>query len=229
MERVGVRGGENLHRRRMLLPLTPGPSPGQALTLSPFEEWGEGTWSLVVGGGDELGVFLGAPLEDEEVVIAAAAAGEAAAEGGARVVAGAAALLGVEEAADAAEDLARLAAHGVLAAPALDRELGLGVSEGDPEVLGEPLHIALVEGDQRIGAAVAGAFLAVVHGQTTRTGGRIAGLQSVSTNSCGMQRKARRSPNIDSDEFLGARLNDPRDRPSRGRRVCRREPGSRTC
>src|SRR5436190_344663 len=35
--------------------------------------------SLVVGGGDEVGVLLGAPLEGQEVVIAAAPAGKASA------------------------------------------------------------------------------------------------------------------------------------------------------
>src|SRR5262245_3947030 len=147
--------------------------------------------SLVVGDGDELGVLLGAPLEGQEVVVAAASAGEAATERRARLVDRAAALLGVEEAAHAPEDLVRLAPHGVLAAPALDRELGLGLAEGDPKVLGQPFHIALVERDQRIGAAIAGTFLAVVHGETPHTSGRIAIPQPVSTNSRGMQRLAR--------------------------------------
>ena len=64
-----------------------------------------GSGSLVVGGGDVLGIFLGAALEGQEVVIAAAPAGEAPAQRGTRVVDGAAPLVGVEEAADAAEDV----------------------------------------------------------------------------------------------------------------------------
>src|SRR6476469_3954409 len=103
------------------------------------------------------------PLERQEVVVAAAAAGIAAAHGWARLVDRAAALVGVEERADAAEMLVGLAANGILAAVPLDRELGLGLLEGEVEMLGKPLHVPLVEGDQRVGAAVTGALFAVIH------------------------------------------------------------------
>src|SRR5262249_40054977 len=75
----------------------------------------------------------------------------------------AAPLLGVEEAADAAEVLILLAAHRVLVAPTLDRELLLRLLEAQVEVLRQPLHVALGERDQRIRAAVAGTFAAVIH------------------------------------------------------------------
>ena len=119
---------------------------------------------LVVRRGDELGVVLGFALEREEVVVAAAAvAGIAAAGGGAGRIDGAAPFLGVEEPAHPAEVLVLLAAHGILVAPALDRELRLGLVEGEVEVLGKPFHIPLGQRDQRIGAAVARTFRAVVH------------------------------------------------------------------
>src|SRR5207245_58609 len=119
--------------------------------------------SLVVGGGDEVGVLLGAPLEGQEVVIAAAPAGEAAAQRWARLVNGAGPLLGVEEPAHPTEDVVLLAPQGILVIPALDRELGLRLPEAQAEVLRQPLHVALGDGDERVGAAVAGALLAIVH------------------------------------------------------------------
>src|SRR5260221_14409311 len=96
--------------------------------------------------------------------MAAASAREVAAQRGARLVHAAAALLGVEEAADTAKQLVGLAPHGILVAPALDRELDLRLREGQVEMPRQPLHIALVERDERVGAAVAGTLLAVIHG-----------------------------------------------------------------
>src|SRR5262249_5469308 len=72
-------------------------------------------------------------------------------------------LLGVEEAAHPAEQLVGLAAHRIFVAPALDREFGLGDLEGQAEMLSQALHIAFAERNQRIGATVAGALLAIVH------------------------------------------------------------------
>src|SRR5262249_14138104 len=110
------------------------------------------------------GIVLRPALEREEIVVATAAvAGIAAAGGGARRIYGAAALLGVEEAAEAAEGLILLAAHGVFVSPALGGEFCLCLPEAQIELLREPLHVALGERDQRIGAAVAGTFAAVVH------------------------------------------------------------------
>jgi len=54
----------------------------------------------------------------------------------ARRVHAAATLLGIEEAAHAAEQLVGLAPHRILIAPALDRELGLRPLEGHIEMLG---------------------------------------------------------------------------------------------
>src|SRR5262249_24906476 len=119
--------------------------------------------SLVIGRGDEFGIFLRATLKGQEVVVAAAPAGEGATEGGTGPIHRAAALFRAEEAADRAKQLVGLAAHGVFAAAALDRESLLGRREGKAEMPGEALDVALGQGDQRIGATVTRAFLAIVH------------------------------------------------------------------
>jgi len=67
--------------------------------------------SFVVGGGDELRVLLGAPLEGQKIIIAASAARKAPAQRRTRRVHGAAAFFRVKEAAHAAEDMVLLAAH----------------------------------------------------------------------------------------------------------------------
>src|SRR5262249_30748602 len=102
-------------------------------------------------------------LERQEIVVAAARAGIAAAGGGPRLVDRAATLLGIEEAANPAEVHVLLAAHGILMTPALAGELGSGHLEAKGKVLGQPLDVALGQGNQGVGAAVAGALLAVVH------------------------------------------------------------------
>ncbi len=154
--------------------------PGQALRafrgckeneglLHPADEdrWCAGRTSPkrlpIVRGSDELLVLLRTALEGEEVVIAAAAARKAPAQAGAGLIHRAAALLGIEEAADAAEDLVRLAPHGVLGPPPFGGELAARLLEREVEVLGEPLHVTLGQPDERIRAAVSGAFLAIVH------------------------------------------------------------------
>src|SRR5262245_15704979 len=107
-----------------------------------------GWTSLVRGACDEFGIALRLALERQEIVVAAAPiAGIAAAGSGAGRVDGAAPLVGVEEPADAAEVLILLAAHGVLVAPALHCELGLGFVEGQVEVPCESLDVPLGEGD----------------------------------------------------------------------------------
>src|SRR5262245_21421405 len=126
--------------------------------------------SFVVGGGDEFGVFLSPPLEGEKIIVAAAAARIAAAQRRPRFVNRAAPLVDVKEATDAAEDRIGLASHRVLAAPALHSEFLSGRLEAQSKVLGEALDIALVEGDQGIGAAIAGALLAIVHRHSSRAG-----------------------------------------------------------
>ena len=112
-----------------------------------------------------LRVFLGAALGQQEVVIAAGlAAGILAADGGARRVDGAAALFGIEEAADAAEMLIVLAAHGI-GLVALDLgEFGARFLEGKAEMIGQPLDVALLEADHGVGAAIARALRTIVDG-----------------------------------------------------------------
>ncbi len=118
---------------------------------------------VVVGEGDELVVLLGAALEAEEVVVAAAApARERAAHGGPRLVDGAGALGDVEEAADLAEHRVLLAPHGVLAAMLFLGKRLLGVLVGQVVVAGQALHIALIQGDERVRAAITGAFLTLI-------------------------------------------------------------------
>ncbi len=140
-------------------------SPARAGRSAAFA-WGpraQASGSPVVGGRYELLILLRTPLEGQEVVVAAAASRIASAGGGPRLVDGAPALFRIEEAAGAAEVRIGLAAHGIFVAPALDRELGLCFLEAQAEMLGEPLHVALIERDERVAAAVAGTFLAVVH------------------------------------------------------------------
>src|SRR5689334_1959941 len=78
----------------------------------------EGTSALdMPGARDEFVVLLGDALEGEEVPVAAVVASRiVTADEGARLVDGAAALLGIEETADAAEMLVRLAPHHPLVA-----------------------------------------------------------------------------------------------------------------
>src|SRR5262249_8137082 len=83
----------------------------------------------------------------------------------------AAALVGVEEPADAAENGVGLAAHGILAAPALNREFFARRLKGHAEVPGQALNVPLVQGDQGIGAAIAGAFFTIVHRRSPRVTG----------------------------------------------------------
>src|SRR6202012_4747077 len=93
---------------------------------------------------------------------AAAAARIFAADGGPGLVDGAAALVGVEEAADLAEMHIGLAAHGIgLVAVHLGEFAARGL-EAQPEVIGQPLHITLLERDQGIGAAIARTLRTVI-------------------------------------------------------------------
>jgi len=57
----------------------------------------------------------------------------------------------------------RLAAHGVFGADIDLGELLARILEFQAEMAGEPLDIALGQLDQRIGAAIAGAFRTIVH------------------------------------------------------------------
>ena len=109
------------------------------------------------------GVFLRIALGAQEIIIAAAfAAGIFAADGRPGRIDGAAARLGIEEAADAAIMLIRLAAHGIgLVAIHLGEFLARFL-EAQPEMVGQALHIFLDEGDDRIGAAIARTFGTIV-------------------------------------------------------------------
>jgi hypothetical protein len=119
----------------------------------------------VAGDGDEGHVLLAAALVHEEVIISAAAgAWIFAAGGGAGVINRAAAFFGVEELADAAEVFVALAAHDRFVAVGFARvSLGRGFYR-HLEVLGEALHVALIERDDRIRAAVARAVQTIVLG-----------------------------------------------------------------
>src|SRR5262245_18010446 len=83
-----------------------------------WREAGASLRLLVPGGGDEVLVVLCGALERKKIVVAAARSGIAPAGGRARIVHSATPLLGIEEPAHPAKVLVRLAAHGVLVAPA---------------------------------------------------------------------------------------------------------------
>src|SRR5689334_12966922 len=102
-----------------------------------------------------IGVLLGIPLRHQEAVIAAATAGIFTADGGAGSVNRAAALGGVKETADLAEMLVRLAPHGIRLLAIHFGEFLARRLETEAEMVGQPLHIAFLEGDQGIGAAIA--------------------------------------------------------------------------
>src|SRR5438128_1136054 len=109
----------------------------------------------VPGGCDMVGIFLGIPLRHQEAVIAAAATGIIAADGGPGGVDGAAALVGVEEAADLAEMPVGLAPHGIGLLAVHLGELRARRLEAEAEMVGQPLHVALLQRDKGIGAAIA--------------------------------------------------------------------------
>src|SRR5471032_2106902 len=109
----------------------------------------------VPGGGDVIGVFLRTALRHQEAVIAAAAARIVPADGGAGFVDGAASLLDIEEAAGLAEMRVSLAPHGIgLFAIHLGELRGRGL-KAQAEMIGQPLHVALLQGDQGVGTAIA--------------------------------------------------------------------------
>src|SRR5258706_15453855 len=112
--------------------------------------------------GDVIGVFLGVPLRHQESVIAASPARIFAADGGAGGVYRAAALIGVEEPADLAEMGVSLAPHGIGLFAVHLGELLARRLEAEAEMVGQPLHIALLERDQGIGAAIARAFRTII-------------------------------------------------------------------
>ena len=118
--------------------------------------------SDVPGGGHMVGVFLGIPLRHQERVIAATPAWILPADGGAGGIDRAAPLIGIEEAANLAEMVVGLAAHGIgLVAVDLGELLSRGFKV-QAEVIGQPLHITLLERDQRIGTAIARTFRTIV-------------------------------------------------------------------
>ena len=109
------------------------------------------------------GVFLRGAFVAQEVEIAAAfAAGIFAADGGAGFIDGATPGLGVEEAANAAIMLIRLAPHGIgLVAVHFGKFLPR-VFEAEAEMLGQPGHIFLDERDDGIGTAVTRTLRAII-------------------------------------------------------------------
>ena len=119
--------------------------------------------SRVIGRRDPLRIFLRAPLERQEVVVAAATARIAAADGRSGLIDRAAAFLGVEEAADLAEDRIGLLPHHVLATPDRLGELAARRTERQAMMLGQPLHVPFVERNEGVGAAVSGALAAIIH------------------------------------------------------------------
>src|SRR5471032_2511117 len=109
------------------------------------------------------GIFLRIALGAQEVVIAAAfAAGIFAADGGAGGIDGAAARLGVKEAADAAIMLIRLAPHGIGLVAIHLGEFAPRLFKAQPEMIGQALHVFLVEGDDGIGTTITGTFRTIV-------------------------------------------------------------------
>ena len=113
-----------------------------------------------------LGIFLGRPFRQQEIIVAAGpAAGIFAANGRPRGVNRAAPRLGVEEAADAAEMLIRLAPHRIGLVGLDLGEFLARVFERQAEMVGQPLDIALLERNDGIGAAIARTFRAIIDRQ----------------------------------------------------------------
>src|SRR5580658_1716553 len=101
-------------------------------------------------------------MHQETVIAAVIVAGIGAADLRPRRVDRAAPQFGVEEATDLAEMLVRLAPHGELLVAVDLGELLARLREAETEMLGQPRHVALVERDDRIGTAIAGALRAIV-------------------------------------------------------------------
>ena len=117
----------------------------------------------VVGGRDEVVVFLGVALESEKIPIAAIVLARKVAAGpGPRLIDGAAARLDVEELADAAVIFVLLAPHHALVAVGRFEELLFRFLDREAEILGDAVRVAVAHFDDRIGAAIAGAFQAVI-------------------------------------------------------------------
>ncbi len=109
------------------------------------------------------GVFLCGALMAQEIEIAAGrAAGIFAADGGAGFIDGAAPGLGIEEAADAAIMLIRLAPHGIGFVAIHLGEFLARFLEAQAEMFSQPGHVFLGEGDDGIGATVTRAFRTIV-------------------------------------------------------------------
>ena len=119
----------------------------------------------MVGDCHEGLVFLTAAFVHEKIIVTASAAARIGAAGrGTRRVDGAAPLVGIEEAADAAEVFVILAPHRILMPMGFFGEALPGVVERQAEMLCQASDVALRQRDYGIGAAVTGAVEAVVHG-----------------------------------------------------------------
>lgn len=117
-----------------------------------------------MSGGNVVGVILSDAFSCKKVEVAApGGVWIRPADRGSRVIDGAAALLGVEKSADPSEVGVFLAAHRVLAAVSLGRERFSGLFKRHVEMATQSLNVTLVECNEGIGAAVTGAFQAVVH------------------------------------------------------------------
>ena len=119
---------------------------------------------LMIGDGDERRVVLRLALVHQKIIIAAAAlfTGIVAAGGGAGFIDRAAPRLGVKKLADAAEVFVGLAPHQKFVAVANAGEALFRGREAELVVLGEALDVTLVERDDGVRAAIAGAIEAVV-------------------------------------------------------------------
>ena len=114
----------------------------------------------MIGNRDELRVVLHLALVHQKIVIPAAAlfARVVAAVGGSRLINCAAAFFGIEELADAAEVRVLLAPHDVLAPVSRAREFFLRLLKRHVVMLGETLHVRLVQRNQRVRTAITGAI-----------------------------------------------------------------------
>src|SRR5580692_3115233 len=120
-----------------------------------------GPTSIAPSRRDVLRIVLRVPLERQEIIIAAATAGKGPAGRGPRLIDRAAPFVRVEELADFAEMLVRLATHGVFLVFLRLRIFLLGFAEADTEMLGQPPDILLGQRDDGIRAAIAWTFCTI--------------------------------------------------------------------
>lgn len=120
---------------------------------------------VMPGRGNVVLILLAAAFEGKKVIIAASPfARVVPARGRSCLVNGTVAIAAVEKPANAAEVLVRLAPYDSLVPMVFSTEFGLRLFRRQGQVPGNSFDIPLGDGNNRIGAAVTGAFRAIVGG-----------------------------------------------------------------